>query len=147
MTMFILKGKRVTALSVLLLLSIGYSVRAQSVYEIGGQEEHIFNYGQIEIWRNTVPGLSIEEVLDKANQGVFKPGKTNTPQVTEPSSSDWFRIRLKGTDNPENRYLLEFFDQTIDHLVVYVPTRDGKYEKYQTGDSRQFFRHHKMERI
>lgn len=37
--MFILKRKGVTTLSLLLLLSVFYSGRAQSVYEIGGQEE------------------------------------------------------------------------------------------------------------
>ncbi len=136
--MFILKRSVIAALRLLFLLPVCYSVQAQSVYEIDGQDEHIFSYAQIEIWRNTVPGLSIEEILEKADQGVFKPSKTNTPQVTEASSSDWFRIRLKGADHPEKRYLLEFFDQTIDHLVVYVPTHDGKYKEYQTGDSRPF---------
>lgn len=134
--MFSLKKNGIV--SFLLLISFCQWGHGQSVYEITGQDEHIFSFDQIEIWRNTVPGLSIEEVLEKADQGVFKPSKTNTPQVADASSSDWFRIHLKGTGHPEKRYLLEFFDQTIDHLVVYVPTRDGKYKEYRTGDSRPF---------
>lgn len=138
--MFILKKTRVALISFLLLSFVYPGVRGQSVYEVDRQDEHIFSYDQIEIWRNTVPDLSIEDVLDKAGQGLFKTSKTNTPQVADASSSDWFRIRLKGTGNLEKRYLLEFFDQTIDDLVVYVPTREGKYKKYETGDSRSFSR-------
>lgn len=136
--MFILKRNAVAAIGFLLLLQFSQIVCGQAAHEIGGKEEHIFSYDQIEIWRNTVPGLSIDYVLDKAGQGVFQSSKTNTPQVTGASDSDWFRIRLKSNDTLSKRYFLEFFDQTIDHLVVYVPTRDGKYEEYRTGDSRPF---------
>ncbi len=136
--MFILKRNTVAAISFLLLLQVGQSAFGQAAYEIAGKEEHIFSYNQIEIWRNTVPGLSIDHVLDKAEEGVFQPSKTNTPQVTGASDSDWFRIRLKSSDTLSKRYFLEFFDQTIDHLVVYVPTRDGKYEEYRTGDGQPF---------
>ncbi|MCD8541102.1 MAG: hypothetical protein LRY55_16100 [Leadbetterella sp.] len=88
--MFNLIRNSVAAIRFLLLLFVFQNARAQSVYEIEGQEEHIFNYEQIEIWRNTVPGLSIEDILEKANQGVFKPGRTKTPQVTGAANSDWF---------------------------------------------------------
>lgn len=136
--MFTLKKRRITVILFLLLLSVCESVQGQSVYEITGQDEHIFSYDQIEIWRNTVHGLPIEEVLEKADQGVFKASKTNTPQVVEASGSDWFRIRLKSADSRNNRYILEFFDQTIDDLTVYVPTREGGYKMFSTGDSRPF---------
>lgn len=101
-------------------------------------DEHIFSYGEIEILRDTAVQRSFDEILALADEGAFKENITNTPQVTNTSQTDWFRIGISTEKHLSRQYILEFFDQTIDDLNVFIPLKDGSYKKYETGDMKPF---------
>ncbi len=122
------------------ILASGSEGVSQRVFLLDGQNEHIFSFDEIEIFRDRAGNnRSFEEILKLADQNAFQTGTSSTPQVLRPGDSDWFRIHIRrGEKGPDKRYLLEFFDQTIDFLAVYIPREDGGYDRVEMGDRKPF---------
>jgi hypothetical protein len=55
-----------------------------------------------------------------------------------PNAGYWIRLPICHTRNTKKIWLLEFYDQTIDHIDAYIPNENGKYEKIYMGDSQPF---------
>lgn len=53
-------------------------------------------------------------------------------------ASYWIRIPIRHTAASSKIWLLEFYDQTIDHIDGYIPREDGSYENIVMGDSQPF---------
>jgi hypothetical protein len=50
----------------------------------------------------------------------------------------WGIIPVKNTCDPEKAFVMEFYDQSIDHLEVYFSDKDGAYKLHLTGDRKPF---------
>ncbi|WP_432710124.1 7TM diverse intracellular signaling domain-containing protein [Pedobacter sp.] len=112
---------------------------AQEPVEIKEQlDQHIFSFGQIEMLEDRSGKLSFKEVSGAAFNQIFKPSSVSTPQTARMASTYWYRIRIKTNPGVEKNFLLEFFDQTIDHITAYVPQGNGRYQVKQFGDSYLF---------
>ncbi len=65
------------------------------------------------------------------------------------NTSYWIRIPVRHAPYSKRIWLLEFYDQTIDHLNAYVPQQDGTYQRIMMGDQQPFsqrmFRHKNYE--
>lgn len=111
---------------------------AQKIVEIqDGVDQHIFNFSEIEVLEDQKNQFTFEEIASDAFAGKFKPSLRSTPQ-TELKTIYWFKIKIKHQSKAKNRFLLEFFDQTIDHLTAYIPKNDGSYEVKELGDRLNF---------
>lgn len=112
---------------------------AQKIVEIQDKvDQHIFNFSEIEELEDQKGQFTFEEIASTAFTGKFKPSLRSTPQTTELKTVYWFKIKIKHQSKAENRFLLEFFDQTIDHLTAYIPKSDGSYEVKELGDRLNF---------
>lgn len=54
------------------------------------------------------------------------------------NASYWIRLPIHHNPGSEKVWILEFYDQTIDHIEAYVPQSDGTYKVEEFGDSRPF---------
>ncbi|HEY0655262.1 MAG TPA: 7TM diverse intracellular signaling domain-containing protein [Chryseosolibacter sp.] len=54
------------------------------------------------------------------------------------NASYWIKIPIRHSPYSKKVWLLEFYDQTIDHLDAYVPREDGTYERISMGDQQVF---------
>jgi hypothetical protein len=63
---------------------------------------------------------------------------SSTPQTLDLNTNYWFKIRIKSNAAARKHYILEFFDQTIDHITAYIPTGKNSYEVKELGDSYNF---------
>lgn len=54
------------------------------------------------------------------------------------NTSYWIRLPIRHRVSTTKVWLLEFYDQTIDHLDAYVPQEDGTYQKISMGDELPF---------
>lgn len=54
------------------------------------------------------------------------------------NKSYWIKLDLKPPLSTEKFWLLEFYDQTIDSLIAYVPQADGRFKKMPLGDHQRF---------
>ncbi len=92
--------------------------------------EHIFHNQQIQILEDATTKLTFSEVLKRKEQFV-----TNTkhyPKNPDKNSAYWFRIKIDGK-HQSGKYLLEFYDQTTEDIIAYLPDSSGKYIRSEAG--------------
>jgi hypothetical protein len=125
-------------LLVFCLASISH-VFSQQVYQISGKEDqHIFSYDEIEYLEDVHENLNIEQVSSQSFSKRFKPSKISTPNNNNLESVYWYRIRIKHNNTSSKNYILEFFDQTIDNIVAYIPDGKGGFQIKSLGDGYPF---------
>lgn len=142
------KGVKLTALYLLLLLTAGLrTAHAQEAVQIDtALREHIFTYNEIEYLEDLQGHLTIDQVRSDSMSARFKPSAVSTPQNQHLGAPVWFRVKIHHNKEAHKYYLLEFFDQTIDDIVAYLPDTAGKYREERIGDRYPFVQrwfHHK----
>ena len=112
---------------------------AQKVVEIQDKvDQHIFNFSEIEVLEDQASQFSFQQISSTAFKNKFKPSLKSTPQTNNFKTTYWYKINIKHNSEAGNRFLLELFDQTIDHLTIYIPKSDGRYEVKELGDRLKF---------
>ena len=53
-------------------------------------------------------------------------------------ASYWIRLAIRHNQSTKKVWLLEFYDQTIDHLQAFIPQEEGNYKLVVMGDSKLF---------
>lgn len=130
--------KTITILSLLLLL-IHTKSSAQNIVQIlDSVPQHIFTFKEIAVLEDPAGRFSFEEIKSKAFEKEFKPSISSTPQTKQLNSTYWFKIRIKHNQKAEKPFLLEFFDQTIDHITAYIPQENQTYQTETLGDAKPF---------
>ncbi len=130
--------KTITILSLLLLL-IHTKSSAQNIVQIlDSVPQHIFTFKEIAVLEDPAGRVSFEEIKSKAFEKEFKPSTSSTPQTKQLNSTYWFKIRIKHNQKAEKPFLLEFFDQTIDHITAYIPQENQTYQTETLGDAKPF---------
>jgi len=81
--------------------------------------------------------FTFEQISSPAFQGQFKVHPNYLNKDFVPNASYWIRLPLR-FNSSKNTWLLEFYDQTIDNIWVYVPQKDGTYQCRQFGDRLPF---------
>lgn len=100
--------------------------------------QHIFTFKEIEVLEDAGNRYTFDEINSKAFDQKFKASLTSTPQTKQLNKTYWFRIKIKQNDKADKPFLLEFFDQTIDHITAYIPQANQKYAVEQLGDANHF---------
>lgn len=102
--------------------------------------QHIFSYHEIECFEDTTRSYDLKKIRSAAVAAKFKPSTENTPVAQNSNSVYWYRINVKNNLNSKNNWILEFFDQTIDDIVIYSPTPSGSFTSTHMGASQPFVR-------
>jgi two-component system, sensor histidine kinase LadS len=134
---------------VFLALSFTISV-AQSVVQVDdATDERILTLNELAYYIDSTNQVSFNEISSSGFQVKFLRHSDYQNTDFRPNTSYWVKFPLHL--NPESRkeWLLEFYDQSIDHLELYIPQQSGNYRKLTTGDSYEFsnriFRHKNFE--
>jgi hypothetical protein len=135
------------ALAFLFTFTFYTAAQAQkTVVLIDTVNQHIFNYAEIDALTDSNNNLQFDQIKSFLFNNRFRTNLKSTPQTKDQSATYWYRIKIKHNSKAEKRYLLEFFDQTIDHVTAYLPQKDGSYKQVQFGDTYAFNKrelHHK----
>ena len=128
--------KSFNALFVLIILTL--TVRAQKpVIASDSVDHHIFNHDEIHLLEDPEGKLTFAEIRGiKAED--FEINELSTPQTRNLASTYWVRIKVKFDSPLQKKFLLEFFDQTIDHITAYIPDATNKYRERISGDKLPF---------
>ena len=119
--------------------AVHFTACAQKTVEIDDKvNQHMFTFGEIDWLKDKDNTLSFDQVSSKAFSGRFQTNLSSTPQTKDLSATYWFRIRIKHNSKADKQFILEFFDQTIDHVTAYLPQKDGSYSKSEFGDTFAF---------
>ncbi|MDO9551880.1 7TM diverse intracellular signaling domain-containing protein [Rhodonellum sp.] len=112
-------------------------------------EERILDISQLQFYEDKENILDFEDIL----KGSFQENFTVKPEFSKnnfnTSHTYWIRFALEKNPGSLKNWILEFYDQTIDEIEIYVPRQDGTYEKVLMGYSLPFaertFRHKNFE--
>ncbi|WP_316734477.1 7TM diverse intracellular signaling domain-containing protein [Pedobacter aquatilis] len=114
-------------------------LKAQKIVEIQDSiPQHIFTFNEIQIIEDPTDKFSFEQIKSSAFESIFKDNLSSTPQTKQLNKTYWFRIKIKPNQKAEKSFLLEFFDQTIDNIIVYSPQNDNSYKIDSLGDLKKF---------
>jgi len=114
-------------------------IQAQIPLSIDDHTPHqIFTYSQMDILEDKSGKLNITEVLGNGNQKRFKPNLNRIPKNDNLESAYWYRFKINHNASSTNRWMLEFFDQSIADLTLYTPSGQKSYQSHVFGTGYDF---------
>ena len=102
------------------------------------RDQYIFTFSEIEFLEDATEKLTIGQVSSLAYSARFEKNPVQHPNNTNKNSTYWFRLKIRHNSHSKKTWLIEFFDQTIDHLEFYSPLPSGGFELTKLGDDFEF---------
>ncbi|MCW5911791.1 MAG: transposase [Cyclobacteriaceae bacterium] len=112
-------------------------VQAQHPATYDGTDERVFLLNDLEFLIDATNSLGFDEVTSPSFASQFKRRSAYQNKDYRSGESYWIRFTVEHISS-EKVWLIEFYDQTIDHIEAYVPRPDGTYEKKVMGDAYPF---------
>jgi hypothetical protein len=116
------------------------AVKAQRTVQIASHtQEYIFTFDEIRWLEDPSGNLDFNEIRHRDGAGGFQPSAWYYPKNIHHRSAYWFKVRIRVADSiTRNQSLIEFYDQTIGDLTVYLPTASGGYTVVHAGAGQPF---------
>lgn len=115
--------------------AVAFAQPAVPINDSAGQ--HIFAFREIEYMEDPGGSLTIDDVTSPQFNSKFQPSIKFNPENVNRNSVYWHRVKVKHNSASDKRWVIEFFDQTIDHIDFYVPS-NGTYKQQSYGDVFEF---------
>ncbi|PTS92324.1 chromosome partitioning protein ParA [Pedobacter sp. HMWF019] len=130
---------RIFTLILIFTLSLSHRLIGQEVVAVRDHmPHHIISYGEIDYLEDKSNVLTLEDVLKPSIASKFKPNRNYTPKNYNLSSAYWYRFKIKHNSLSRKNWILEFFDQSIHNISLYVPDSLGKYSTFYFGTAYPF---------
>lgn len=104
---------------------------------------------ELEYYVDSTNSLTFRTISSKHFSNRFSVKEDYQNKDFQKEASYWIRLPIRHTTTSKKLWLLEFYDQTIDHLDVYIPEPNGSFHNVTMGDSHPFtdrmFRHKNFE--
>jgi hypothetical protein len=82
--------------------------------------------------------IPFSEITTPPYAGKFTVNSTYQNTDFRENAAYWIRIPIRHSPYSKKVWLLEFYDQTIDHIDAFIPREDGTFEKISMGDQQAF---------
>ncbi|HYG00903.1 MAG TPA: 7TM diverse intracellular signaling domain-containing protein [Chryseosolibacter sp.] len=125
-------------LTLLLFFILPCAIAQQAVAIDDMIEERNFMPFELTYLTDTTNTLSFEHVSSAALASHFHQHTSYQNSDFLPSAAYWIRLPIRHTGATRKLWLLEFYDQTIDHIEAYIPQENGGYKKVLLGDRQPF---------
>ena len=103
-----------------------------------GAKERIFFLKELEYLIDSTNSLTFDEISSPAFPSNFRAHASYQNKDFKTGMPYWIRFPVKHNAGSEKDWLIEFYDQTIDQLEVYIPGEGGAYSKVVMGDQFRF---------
>lgn len=100
--------------------------------------EHNFMPYQLQIFCDTTNSVQFDEVSSPEFASRFSFHRQYQNKHFNTNASYWIKLPIRHIRTTEKVWLLEFYDQTIDHITAYIPRPEGSYERVIMGDEKKF---------
>ena len=123
------------------LLSYSSTVFSQTssyTFQINDQlDERIYAIDRLTFYEDESNELEIADILSNPISGKLKINSDFTKHQFSTDKTYWVKVAIQKTPQSNKQWLLEFYDQTIDHITAYIPT-DGGFKELKLGDQAPF---------
>ncbi len=96
------------------------------------------SYNYIEILEDKTALLSLKQVINLSNLGKFQSNKIQLPRNKNLKSAYWLKFKIKNYANSDKKWLLEYYDSSIENIELFVPNAKGGFKKFVSGNSKLF---------
>ena len=96
----------------------------------------VLDLSDIPFWVDVTQEMSYEEVLE--HQPKFKTSQKYGKDKFNVDGNYWLQLNVSIDSFSSYEWLVEFYDQSIDDIIVYLPTVDDDVEKIFMGDTYDF---------
>jgi hypothetical protein len=112
---------------------------SQSIAQVNDQiDEKIFTLNDLEYYIDSTNTLTLQDISKKEFQSRFKRHSDYQNTDFNINTAYWVKFPIKLNAESNKKWLLEFYDQSIDYLEIHVPTKNGGYTSIYTGDQNPF---------
>jgi two-component system, sensor histidine kinase LadS len=116
-----------------------WALLAQQPVEVDDRvEERNFMPYELMYFKDTTNAANFEQISSPPFANKFQQHTDYQNKDFVPNAAYWVRLPIHHTTNTRKRWLLEFYDQTIDKIDAYIPQQDGSYQLTRLGDERPF---------
>lgn len=103
-----------------------------------GWNERIYAINQLEFYEDSTNTLTFEHIIQEDFQQFIKIRPDFSKNKFNTNYTYWVKLSIDNSPESEKRWLLEFYDQSIDHIEAYIPKAEGGYEIKVLGDHNPF---------
>lgn len=134
-----------------LMACVSWQVFAQHAEDLAAirQNDNVVTIDDANVERNFMPyelmyycdttnALTFEQITSKESSGLFKNHPEYQNKDFKKNASYWICLPIRHAPVTKKVWLLEFYDQTIDHIEAYIPREEGPYQKVVIGDTKLF---------
>lgn len=129
---------RMLRFSLLIAVSVGFfgTSFGQKVFEVTDRvDEQMFEFDLISCFIDSSNALSFDQIKSgKYDSRFHLSTKHRYPNTEKGNYTYWIKLKILPDESSKKDWLFEFYDQTIDKIVAYVPDVDGHYEETEMGD-------------
>jgi len=100
-------------------------------------DERVYLLNELEFFIDSTNSEIFDQVSSAQNSNRFQRRPAYQNKDYRSGESYWIRFSVEHIPT-EKVWLIEFYDQTIDHIEAYLPQPDGTYEKKVMGDALPF---------
>ena len=125
--------KQVWLIGMLLLLPSAFSwaqrISGEATLKIDdGWNERIYAINQLEFYEDSTNTLTFEDISQEDFQQFIKIRPDFSKNKFNTNYTYWVKLSIDNSPESKKRWLLEFYDQSIDHIEAYIPNGKGGYE-------------------
>ncbi|WP_443944318.1 7TM diverse intracellular signaling domain-containing protein [Pedobacter sp. AW1-32] len=130
---------RFIAIGIFINIFFATLTKAQIPVLINDSNPHqILTFGQVDILEDRAGKLEIGQILTADIQKKFRPNANRIPKNDHLNSVYWYRFKIGHNSASSKKWILEFFDQSIADLRLYVPDGFNSYQLNTFGTDYNF---------
>ncbi|MBX2965722.1 MAG: transposase [Cyclobacteriaceae bacterium] len=141
---------RASAVFIFGIFWIGQAVFAQQPFLVDDAvDERNFMPNELSFYVDSANSLTFADITSTGFSERFQIHQGYQNINFKTNTSYWIRLPIQHTSHSRKVWLLEFYDQSIDHIEAFIPEYDGSYRVVSVGDQHPFtnrsFRHKNFE--
>ena len=141
--MYTLLRRHVWPIVTLILISnslcLGQRISGAATLKIDdGWNERIYAINQLEFFEDSTNRLTFKEISEERFQQFIKIRSDFSKNDFNTDYTYWVKLSIDNTPESKKKWLLEFYDQSIDHITAFIPDGTGGYTVKEMGDKNPF---------
>ena len=141
--MYTLLRRHVWPIVTLILISnslcLGQRISGAATLKIDdGWNERIYAINQLEFFEDSTNRLTFKEISKERFQQFIKIRSDFSKNDFNTDYTYWVKLSIDNTPESKKKWLLEFYDQSIDHITAFIPDGTGGYTVKEMGDKNPF---------
>lgn len=124
---------------IILFITLSTLANAQIIHIVDSVDERNFMPQELTVYVDETNSLSFWEASSTHFSNRFRANSAYQNKDFKANASYWIRLTIHHNRSTRKTWLLEFYDQTIDHIEAFIPLEDGSFRNVVMGDQQPFY--------